>query len=243
MYKINTGEDFEIAYLTVNAKDFGLLQFKNNDRGDSIFKLFSTYNNGNIFGVCMLFLLPFTKKHKWHKILLKLVMILTLSRTVWAGLILYEIITHRRDIIKIIIGGALMFILLVLVMTFILDKNIMYLFDPTLNGRLDGTFFEKIHLFFFEKDFFGISEMLYKSIVEQMGVVGIILFVIQVFSPLVINYIYKLSKYQNEYLNQLRVGIITYLIVAFIDGAYLLIPVSLFLWFFNGLILTNQKYE
>ncbi|MGV8813330.1 MAG: hypothetical protein ACOH2D_04390 [Gelidibacter sp.] len=239
-HKIITGVDYEIPYLTINNKDSGLIKWKHNARSDSMYKLFSTYNNGNIFGVCMLFLLPFTKNHKWHKILLKFVMVLTLSRTVWFGLIVYEMISYRKHILKMVTITLVVALAFVLVLVFLLGKDLGYLFDPTLNGRLDGHFFEKIHLFFYYKDFNGIAEMTYKSVLEQMGLVGVILFMIQVFSVLIVSYANKLFLYQNEYQNQLKVSILVYLIVAGIDGAYLLIPVSLFLWFFSSLILTKN---
>jgi hypothetical protein len=242
-YKIITGVAFEIPYLTVNIKDYGLLNSKHNNRGGGIFKLISTYSNGNIFGVCMLFLLPFTKNHKWHKTFLKLAMILTLSRTVWAGLIIYEIISYRKHFVKMALTGSGVAIALVFVLVFVLGKDMSYLLDPTLGGRLNGSFFQKIHLFFYDLDFKGIAEMTYKGILEQMGIVGFILFIIHFFSSLIVNQFYKLSQYQNEYQKQLKVGILTYLIVAFVDGAYVLIPVSLFLWFFNSLILTKQLKE
>ena len=38
--------DIEIPYLTVNIKDFGGIDTKNNYRGDGIYKLVSTYSNG-----------------------------------------------------------------------------------------------------------------------------------------------------------------------------------------------------
>lgn len=241
IYKAKTGIDFEIPYLTINAKDSGLMGWKHNGRSNGFFKLISTYNNGNIFGVCMLFLLPFTKKHKWHKLLLKSAIILSLSRTVWAGLIIYELISYRKNFVKMFSFGLGFLTSILFGLIFILKKDLSFLLDPTLNGRLDGKLFEKIHIFLYDKDFKGISEMTYKSVLEQMGIVGLMLFVIHVFSPLIINHIYKLSKNKNQYINQLEIGILSYLITAFIDGAYLLIPVSVFLWFFNSLILTSSR--
>jgi hypothetical protein len=53
IYKI----DIEIPYFTINASDVGEVADKYNQRGN-IMKLISTYNNGNIFGVCMLMFFP-----------------------------------------------------------------------------------------------------------------------------------------------------------------------------------------
>src|SRR5690606_38415621 len=56
-YKLLTGSFIEIPYLTVNAGDVGEMEGKSIDRG-GIFKLISTYNNGNVYGISMLILLP-----------------------------------------------------------------------------------------------------------------------------------------------------------------------------------------
>ena len=56
-YKLGTGSFIEIPYLTVNAGDLGELEGKSIDRG-GIFKLISTYNNGNVYGISILILLP-----------------------------------------------------------------------------------------------------------------------------------------------------------------------------------------
>jgi len=49
--------DIEIPYFTINAADVGEVADKYNQRGN-IMKLISTYNNGNIFGVCTLMFFP-----------------------------------------------------------------------------------------------------------------------------------------------------------------------------------------
>ncbi|MBA2246465.1 MAG: hypothetical protein H0W11_16040, partial [Gemmatimonadetes bacterium] len=56
-YKLLTGSFIEIPFLTVNAGDLGALEDKYIDRA-GVFKLISTYNNGNIYGICLLILLP-----------------------------------------------------------------------------------------------------------------------------------------------------------------------------------------
>tara|TARA_R110000868_G_scaffold111489_1_gene301031 strand:- start:4726 stop:5862 length:1137 start_codon:yes stop_codon:yes gene_type:complete len=239
LYKIIAGSYFEIPYLSVNIKDYGLIDQKHNNRGDGLFKLISTYNNGNIFGVCMFFLLPFTQNHKIHKILLKIAMVLTLSRTVWVGLIIYEIITHRKHVVKMLYIGFSILIILLFVLVIILKKDIFYLFDPTLNNRLNGDLFQKIHFFFYDKKFIGIVEMTYKSILEQMGILGLFLFCQFLFSPFLVLY-EKARKTKTRKYSQLKIGILTYLIIAFLDGAFMFIPVSLFFWFFSSLILNES---
>jgi hypothetical protein len=238
-YKISTGVSFEVPYLTVNIKDYGLLNSKYNHRGGGLFKLISTYSNGNIFGLCMFFLLPFTKNHKLHKTLLKIAMILTLSRTVWVGMLIYEIISYRKHFVKMIYIGLIITLVILFTLFFILGHEINYIFDPTLGGRLtqkDVNF----SFFFNTKSFFGLREMTYRDIFDQMGLVGLLLFILQLFTPVVISF-KENFKNLNENQKQLRVGVITYLIVAFIDGAYLLIPVGLFFWFSNAYIISNNS--
>ena len=87
---------FEIPYLTVNASDYGTVaSAKDNARG-AFLKLTSTYNNGNIYGVCTLLLLPLyvrLEPRRWRRSVVRLAILLTLSRTVWAGLVLNEVLS------------------------------------------------------------------------------------------------------------------------------------------------------
>lgn len=79
----------EIKYVTINAGEVSSVFNKNNRRG-SLMKLISTYNNGNIFGVCMIMLAPvyiyFEKSRAWVVAFLAAI-VLSLSRTTWFGLI------------------------------------------------------------------------------------------------------------------------------------------------------------
>ena len=91
-FKLFTGSFLEIPFLTVNFDDLGGLEDKNIDRG-GVYKLISTYNNGNIYGVCILMLLPlyeFMEKKIVRRFIVKTSLFLSLSRTVWLGLIFYE---------------------------------------------------------------------------------------------------------------------------------------------------------
>ena len=87
------GKFVEIPYLTVNAGDYGLLEStKHIDRGGYL-KLISTYNNGNVYGVATLILLPLylkLEKSAWRRNTVRVALVMTLSRTVWAGLIVEQ---------------------------------------------------------------------------------------------------------------------------------------------------------
>src|SRR5690606_34127372 len=95
-YKLATDSFIEIPYLTVNAGDVGELEGKSIDRG-GVFKLISTYNNGNVYGISLLMLLPlytFLEKRLSSVLTVKASLVLTLSRTVWAGLVVYEVLSR-----------------------------------------------------------------------------------------------------------------------------------------------------
>lgn len=236
-YRIKVGSYFEIPYVTVNIKDYGLSNSKYNLRFGSLSKLISTYSNGNIFGICMFFLLPFTKKHKLHKTLLKIAMVLTLSRTVWAGMLIYEVISNRKHFVKMIYIGATILSIIIFVMIFVLNVDANFIFDSSLGGRLKGEGMD-VSIFFHDKVFYGINEMTYKDMLAQMGVIGLLLFIMQIFTPVCLSFKRNIKRI-NENQKQLRVGVLTYLIVAFIDGAYLFIPVSLFFWFSSAYIIST----
>ncbi|HHB52665.1 MAG TPA: hypothetical protein ENK75_06475 [Saprospiraceae bacterium] len=140
-YKYITGEFIEIPYLTVNAQDVGALEGKYIDRG-GIYKLISTYNNGNIYGVCILMLLPIynlIEHSRWKSSIVQISLILTLSRTVWIGLllynILYAILTKKISIKKIFLLIFSLFFLVAIilfVMDYFLHANMSVIFDQNL---------------------------------------------------------------------------------------------------------------
>ena len=53
-----TGHYVEIPYLTVNKADLGMLEDSKSINRGFFFKNISTYNNGNLYGLCMLMLAP-----------------------------------------------------------------------------------------------------------------------------------------------------------------------------------------
>ena len=147
------GHYIEIPYLTVNVDDYGLLEkTKYNARGFYM-KLISTYNNGNVYGVATLILLPLYNRLEpslWKRGILMIAMLLTLSRTVWAGLIVMQVAplglllvgqlrtfpvlylgaASRRLVFVFVIVGLVLFVLF-----FAMNSGIGFLLDPTLGGR------------------------------------------------------------------------------------------------------------
>ncbi|KAF2511337.1 hypothetical protein [Flavobacterium foetidum] len=233
-YKQFTGRFLEIPYITVNAADLGeLLKSKFNQRG-SVTKLVSTYNNGNIFGVCTLMLFPVFYKKTTTKIKVCIVivaLILTLSRTVWIGLIFYFLIVYRNKLQQLakvyLIGAFFLFVISSLLMTRYFQYGSLegFIFDSNFGGRiLQIRKINDITLFGTEP-YTIIDEIVYLSIFRQFGIVGLFLFCISFFAP-----VYIFFQTKNNY-SVYMLGVLTYLFVCLSDGCMLLIPTLAFFYF------------
>lgn len=245
-YKLFTGDFIEVPLLTVNLGDLGELEEKNIDRG-GIFKLISTYNNGNIFGICLLMLLPlyaWLEKSTWKLGVVKLSLLFTLSRTVWAGLIAYELIQRlyvRRASLKsvatlitylaLMVGGVWWALSL-------MDQDIGFVFDAALGGRMQQ--FEQEFTFLPAQPFEHIAEIVYLSMLANFGVVGLVSFLVGMSGPLILYWIGALPFRGSAYKRGLVAGLVVYLIVALSDGAILFIPVMAFYWFLVSLLLSDN---
>lgn len=241
-YKYITGDFINIPYLTINADDIENAEYKNIDRGD-FFKLVSTYQNGNIYGISMLMLLPifcYLEKNRFIKLLVKLSLILTLSRTVWFGLILYEIIytfienfSVKRIMYCLLFIISIIFIIIYIIN--IIELDIDFLLDTSMGGRINY-FYEYDINFISEKPVRDIAEIVYLGIINNFGIVGLLLFFIAVISPVIV---FLKNKTNNKISKYALMGYIIYLIIACVDGAILLIPIMIFYWFLV-LLITNK---
>lgn len=243
VFKQLTGHYIEIPYLTVNAADLGTLEGKYNMRG-SLYKLISTYNNGNIFGVCMLLLFPVFHKQNSSKVKLAIVilaLLLTLSRTVWLGLLFYFILIYRNKIFKLIKIYAFLGLILFVFGTFLMNRYFQYgslsgfILDSKLGGRIHQINQFTGLSFFGGQTFNFIEEIVYLSIFKQLGLVGLLLFCLSFFFQIYIgtktknnNYIYILAS-------------ITYLFICLSDGCMLYIPTLAFFYFVNIMIFIPKK--
>jgi len=250
-FKLMTGKFIEIPFLTTNFHDLDVLETKCNQRGAFLFKLVSTYNNGNIYGVCLLMLLPlydYREKSLWRKSIVKLSLILTLSRTVWVGFVFYEIIRtlfvdrkSKTTVIKILLVFVGFFVFLYL---FQLSTNLgfRFLFDTTLGGRRSNfAVFENLSLF--PSSFHAIGEMVYLSILGQFGMGGFLCFLLVMLAPLFLFFTRTTKKPDQKMYHSILCGIINYLFVCTSDGAMLLIPTMAFYWFFCSLLLRNPRQK
>lgn len=244
VYKQVFGSYIEIPYFTINAGDVGELGEKYNRRGD-IFKLTSTYNNGNIFGVCLLMLLPvFYKKHKRgiEMFIVILALFLTLSRTVWIGIILFFLIQYRNQLLKLIKIYAFIIILLFFLGSIVLTSYFQYgslgnfLTDTSFGGRIYQIREAFSISLFGVKPYVIIDEIVYLSIYKQFGIIGLILFCISFFMPLYISLNSPVFKNTNYIL-----GIFIYLVICASDGCMLLLPTLAFFYFIVCMAFITQN--
>ncbi|WP_160566506.1 MULTISPECIES: hypothetical protein [unclassified Apibacter] len=239
--KLCYGINIEIPYLTVNIDDN--MEDKNNNRS-GISKLYSTYNNGNLYGICMIILAPLFFKYEKNNIyrcLFFISLFLTLSRTIWIGIIIYFIIYIFKNFIK---GKNILIILLIVISLIIgfpyllrfMNKDISFIMDSNLGGRRYQLNFLKDASLFGHGSFKGIVEIVYLSIIDIFGVIGLLLFILYLASPIIV---YKIKKNNSN----LYWGLILYSILCLSDGAILLIPVMSFYWFISSYMFKNTETD
>lgn len=227
-----TGYILEIPFLTVNYHDVGNLATKCNSRA-FLLKLFSTYNNGNIFGISLLIFLPvycYWEKRFFPQFCVKLALLLTLSRTVWIGLLLNEIlfdILIYKQIRKALLKTGII-ISLILTCLHFLGFPLYFMFNKNLGGRAFQLDILQTSSLFSDRPFSGILEISYLGVLDQFGYVGLFTYVVGLFFPLWLYGVYKKEKQRHQ--KALALGLFIYLFIAASDGAVLLIPVMAFFW-------------
>lgn len=248
-YKLITGEFIEIPYLTINAGDLGELDEKHIDRG-GVFKLISTYNNGNIYAVSILMLIPlyyYLEKNFIKRSMVNLSIILTLSRTAWLGLVLFHVfntIFIQKKTFKNILKSFILFLLILFGVIWALNMmglNSKFIFDSQLGGRSEQlSYFDNFSLFP-NGEFGGIGEIVYASILNNFGLIGLFLFLLSMCYFIYLIITKRIKSYNTEYKKSIVLGLVLYLILSMSDGAILLIPVMVFYWFLLTLLVSNNE--
>jgi len=247
--KAFTGKFIKIPLLTSNLHDSGdLLHDKHNQRG-MLFKLISTYNNGNIYGACMLILLPFyctIEQSKWKHWLVKFSLLLTLSRTSWMGLIFNDFILNwlidKKTTFysfKMALKIAMMIGALGVISHFIgLGSSL--LLDPSMGGR-DVMFHTAASSSFFSSlPLAAISEAVYLSVTAQFGYIGLIFFLLNLLSPLIVSLSFRVANEEKRIRTSLVCGLLNYLFICLSDGAMIFIPTMAFYWFLSSFLLRRS---
>lgn len=241
IYKHVIGKYIEIPFLTINYGDMGTLDdYKCNSRG-GISKLISTYNNGQLFGISMTMLLPLychLQTNPWHRLAVKFALFLTLSRTTWIGLVMYEI-CHSILIAKNKKKAfAKLFVLLTVLcagfvaISYLYGFGIYFLLDRNFGGRRNQLDVLQNISFFSAKPFDGFSEMVYMGMLESFGMIGLGAFILAMLGPL----LFYSSRHPSTIRLCIILGLINYLFISVSDGALLYIPVLAFYWFLASLL-------
>ena len=250
-YRYFVGSLLEIPLLTTNYHEKGVIETTKFIHNRGLFlKLISTYNNGNIFGLCLLMILPlynYIEKNIFKKNIVKLSLIFTLSRTVWIGLVISEfffsffIIKNKHKSLARFFMTTLIVITIIVFFSKYIQRPISWYFDKDMGGRVKDYYF--IISFLSHIPFAHIAEMIYFSVLYIFGFLGLVFFIISMFSPIAL---FALKNIKNNLSNVdkcIILGLATYLIVSFSDGAILYLPVMAFYWFLSSFLLSRKEYS
>ncbi len=235
---IVTGLFIEIPYVTVNAADVGEIFSKMNNRS-GMMKLVSTFNNGNIYGVCMVIMTPMYLLFEKNRIftgLLFVALVCTLSRTVWFGMVGMGLLMILGGQIRLanplvwlgLAAGILGVIALMPMMGWTPDK----LVDTNLGGR--SAYFDTFDFTLLGADHMRVPEMVYFGFAQSFGMLGMLFpLAAMAFAPA-----YALLNWAT--LSPLRraaaIGAASYLIAALIDGAFILPPTFVLFLFASAMV-------
>lgn len=233
--------DIAIPLLTTALGDTDV---KENLRGP-LEKLMSTYNNGNIFGVCMTMLLPlfYDRTSVFWRGMARGAMVLTLSRTAWIGLFLvelYRLTISKKTVLFPIKGvvGVFAAIVLVGIGLAIMGRSFSFLFDPNLGGRIDEIRQLSSIGFWPHVRYSAIAEIVYVSITYQFGIIGLIAFLVAMVIPLAIA---ARGASSCRWRRDLFFGLAIYLVIAASDGVILFIPTMVFYWAIVSFLLRHGE--
>jgi hypothetical protein len=242
LIKMKTGTFFEVPYLTVNADDVGLLEStKHIQRGD-VFKLIATYNNGNLLGASLLLLVPLYLGFERSRVMAIIViaaLMLTLSRSVWLGLFfaMGSLGLRKRptvgSLLSLVIGGVIMILAVRFLIEFI-GQDMGFLTDRSLGGRAEMLSSISAVTLMPSRQVDMIPEIVYAGIVQQYGVIGLCAFMLFLVAPILAAKV--LYESFSEVQARAALGMYSYMLICFADGAIMLIPV-LAIFFFVATIL------
>ena len=252
----------EVPYLTVNASDYGELENTKNIGRGLFYKLISTYNNGNLYGVATLLLVPLfdrLERSRFRRGTVKVALFLSLSRTVWVGLILNELLSLGVQLARQIgtfpvlylgaarrrflaIGAIVGFILFSLLFITSQGGGRQFLLDLTGGNRVNQIYAAQGSAFLPEHALYGFGEILYASAAQYWGIAGLYAFTLIMVSPLLI--LASSPRIMQSPLQRAALkGLVIYIAMAGVDGALDFIPVMAFYWFVYAVFLYGWPGE
>jgi hypothetical protein len=242
------GHFIQIPYFTVNAGDYGNLELTKHISRGAYYKLISTYNNGNLYGVATLILLPLyqtLEKVRWRRWTVLAALLLTLARTVWAGLMIAEAlplvsiilkqaetfpVVHLGKAARSVLALILTSGLILVALTFNSYGSLAFLFDPSAGGRTDRLQIFNDLTWLPTHAVRGFDEVVYVTAAETLGWIGFAAFVLIMISPLLLLLLDK-TALRSPLRRAALHGLMIYAVVAWSDGAIILIPTMAFYWF------------
>jgi hypothetical protein len=252
LYHQKTGKLFEVPFITTNGQQEVALDQRHNMRG-SIAKLISTYNNGNIYGACTLLLLPLHAllcRNRLFVWTVKGALILTLSRTAWIGVIVYEglalFLSRRGFVQKVLICLVSLLVALVGIvgMTYFMGRNASWLFDSNLGGRaemLDRAVDTQTVALVARYKFSGLGEIVYADMLYRFGMVGLLTYLIAMTGYPLLEFLRNLRKILEDNLKKAALlGMFLYWVISGSDGAFSYIPTMSFYWFLMALFCSKS---
>ncbi|MDF0489900.1 hypothetical protein PX554_17330 [Sphingomonas sp. H39-1-10] len=228
----------EIRYITINAGELSSVFNKNNRRG-ALMKLISTYNNGNIFGACMVMLAPvyiyFEKSRAWV-IAFLLSVVLSLSRSTWFGLIMVGMFMAMSGQVRLsrfsFWIAAFASLALALYMMVTLGWSSDSLFDTDLGGRIEQ--WTTLTLSPFGESTFRIAEILYAGLLRSFGVIGFLIALVALVYP--VGYALGQASRLSTLRRAAAAGCAGYLLVSFFDAAFIYPPTIVIYLFVSSLV-------
>ena len=252
----------EVPYLTVNASDYGELESTKNIGRGFFFKLISTYNNGNLYGVATLLLLPLYTRLEpsgFRRTTVKVALFLSLSRTVWVGLILNELLSLGVQLVRqiptfpvlylgaarrrfIAVGAIVGFIFFSLLFISSQGGGLQFLLDLTGGNRINQVIAAQGSSILPEHGLYGFQEVLYASAEQYWGIAGLWAFTLIMVSPLIV--LAGAPQLMRSPLQRAALkGLVIYIAMAGVDGALDFIPVMAFYWFVYAVFLYGWPGE
>lgn len=232
-----TGKVVGIPFITTTGSDISLVATRHNLRGP-IIKMFSTYNNGNILGLNLLLWGPIVAVTSVQSAgAFRLLCVATLSRSVWAGLVLLEIATaiserSYRRIFQAACGMVVLFMVVILASYLIGRDPYSFLLDKDLGGRVSNL---QQDLDVISNQRIGWdSESVPAAVWLSFGPFGLILTTIIWAFPIMVGGKSTVQKVA-------RIAMTVYLVVAVVEGAFTLVPTQAIYWFVAGLALAPLK--
>jgi hypothetical protein len=241
----------EIPYLTVNAQDYGELEVTKDISRGLFYKLISTYNSGNLYGAATLILLPLYRLFepaRWRRGVVLLALFLTLSRSVWVGIIFYELLPllgtvaaqiktfpvvnfkKFRTQFLILVGFAAVIVLASALFVSSYGGVASFLLDPTGNGRLSQQTLSGQLTILPSAPVGPFAEIVYLSALQVFGLVGLLAFTLLMVSPVLLLLVDR-TALESPSRRAAFKGLMIYSVVAMMDGAFDFIPVMAFYWF------------